>query len=149
MITWVRQCGVPVVEISANRHCLLFLHLSNCVVTECMEAISREHECPLIWQSAFCRFGTQLQQTATVQTELLGWAKVCSGRGAVVQKSLRETARPSNLPLPCSSDEGPDWVGSSLSRQPCSLQSRIAASLPSCATCSPCCSAPPLPTPTN
>ena len=111
MITWVRQCGVPVVEISANRHCLLFLHLSNCVVTECMEAISREHECPLIWQSAFCRFGTQLQQTATVQTELLGWAKVCSGRGAVVQKSLRETARPSNLPLPCSSDEGPDWVG--------------------------------------
>ena len=60
----------------------MFLLLSNCVASECMEAICREYGAPLIWQSAVCRFGTQLQQTATVQTELLGWAKVCSGRRA-------------------------------------------------------------------
>lgn len=44
-------------------------------------------------------------------------ANVRFGRGAVVQKSLRETARLSFLPFAVWTDEGPDWVVKRPSRQ--------------------------------
>lgn len=59
------------------------------------------------WQSNFRYFRAALRLKA--DRSLLD-VYDCFGRGAVVQKSLRETARLSYLPLAVWAGEGPNWA---------------------------------------